>query len=86
MRSSHLAPPTRLRDTADLRQPTRMRNDDAIHMRYGDLFDPTRTLRPRARGMSDSSIHSTYMEHAERAAPVDRVITHESLTLGGDTD
>ncbi|WFC94962.1 hypothetical protein MBRA1_001600 [Malassezia brasiliensis] len=86
IRSSNLAPSTRLHDAADVRQPTRMRNDDAMHMRYGDLFDPTRTLRPRARGMSDSSIHSTFMEHAERAAPVDRVITHESLTLDGDTD
>lgn len=86
MRSSQLAPPSRLRDTSDLRQSTRMPNDDAMHMRYGDLFDPTRTLRPRARGMSDSSIHSTYLEHAERAAPVDRVITHENLTLGPDAD
>lgn len=41
--------------------------------------------RPRARGLSDSSIHSTFLEHGAPAPEptVDRVITPATLTLSG---
>ncbi|WFD18737.1 hypothetical protein MCAP1_000948 [Malassezia caprae] len=41
--------------------------------------------RSRARGLSDSSIHSTFLEHGAAAhdPPVDRVITTATLTLSG---
>ena len=41
--------------------------------------------RSRARGLSDSSIHSTFLEHGAPAhdPPVDRVITTATLTLSG---
>ncbi|WFD22326.1 hypothetical protein MEQU1_000996 [Malassezia equina] len=44
--------------------------------------------RPRARGLSDSSIHSTFLEHGAPAhePPVDRVITTATLTLSGEDD
>ncbi|KOS15464.1 hypothetical protein Malapachy_2614 [Malassezia pachydermatis] len=42
-------------------------------------------LRPRARGLSDSSIHSTFLEHgATSDAAVDRVLTPAALTLSTD--
>ena len=43
------------------------------------------TLRPRTRGLSDSSIHSTFLEHgAMNDNTVDRVITPHTLTLSTD--
>ena len=47
------------------------------------LRDAAPEVRPmrRARGLSDSSIHSTFLEHDEA---VDRVITPATLTLEAD--
>lgn len=48
---------------------------------YGDDFEPSlleRTLRPR--GLSDSSIHSTFLSHAN---PATRIITPAGLALSG---
>ena len=43
------------------------------------------SLRPRTRGLSDSSIHSTFLEHgATSDNVVDRVITPHTLTLSTD--
>lgn len=43
------------------------------------------SLRPRARGLSDSSIHSTFLEHgATSDNAVDRVITPHTLTLSSE--
>lgn len=43
------------------------------------------TLRTRARGLSDSSIHSTFLDHgAANDSVVDRVITSNTLTLASE--
>lgn len=52
--------------------PRRIRDDDQVSVRRGG----DAALRPR--GLSDSSIRSTFLEHAD-APPVDRVLTAESL-------
>lgn len=80
-RSSALARSSRPRDAPEFARPMRIPEEDPMRLRYGDVYDPTRSLRPRTRGLSDSSIHSTYLEHGERDAPVDRVITAESLAV-----
>ncbi|WFD38756.1 uncharacterized protein MJAP1_001720 [Malassezia japonica] len=69
------------RDRPEFTRSMRVMDDDQVSLRYGEVFDPTRSIRPRARGMSDSSIHSTFLEHGERDAPLDRVITAATLTL-----
>ena len=52
--------------------PRRIRDDDQVSVRRGG---GDAELRPR--GLSDSSIRSTFLEHGD--APVDRVLTAESL-------
>ncbi|WFD36646.1 hypothetical protein MCUN1_003533 [Malassezia cuniculi] len=52
----------------------RIQDDDQVSVRRAGV--PEQKLRPR--GLSDSSIRSTFIDHGEEA-PVDRVITAESL-------
>lgn len=81
--ASVLSQPPHVRDRSGSRL-TRVMDDDQVSLRYGDLVDSTRSIRLRARGLSDSSIHSTFLEHGEREAPMDREITAATLTLGSD--